>query len=106
MVTAADHFNATMATTADNISEGDFMTMCHGAPLATAMEVVYQGVAVALPCWALNLTSAHGDPNHACEHAPPMGHGAPRGGSLHESHKFHEAPFREETCMRYNAMQS
>ena len=46
--TAADHFNATMATAADNNSEGNFMAMCHGVPLASAMEVVYQGVALSL----------------------------------------------------------
>ena len=61
--TAADHFNATMATAADNNSEGNFMAMCHGVPLASAMEVVYQGVALALPCWALDLTCARGDHN-------------------------------------------
>ena len=53
--TAADHFNATMVTAADNNSEGNLMAMCHGVPLASMMEVVYQGVALALPCWALDL---------------------------------------------------
>ena len=91
------HFNATMATAADNNSEGNFMAMCHGVPLASTMEVVYQGVAIALPCWALDLTCAQGDHNDSNDDSPPMGHGAPRGGSLHEnSHKFHEAQFREE----------
>ena len=77
--TAADHFNATMATAADNNSEGNFMAMCHGVPLASAMEVVYQGVALALPCWALDLTRAHGDHNDSNDDPPPMGRGTPRG---------------------------
>ena len=39
-----------------------------------------------------------GDHTDDNEHAPPTGHGAPRRGSLHDSHtqKFHQAPFRDE----------